>query len=77
MAKDGFNSLSQEIGYNVWDLVEQKRFYLYKYMSNFVKFKEQLPNKASLAGKKLLIMKMFLRFGISLRSKKWITMACA
>ena len=30
---------------NVLDLVKQKRFYPYKYMSHFEKFKEQLPSQ--------------------------------
>ena len=39
------------------DLVKQKEFYPYEYMSDFAKFKEQLPSKkkfcSSLTGKKI------------------------
>ena len=41
----GFKYLSQEIDNNLLDLVKQKWFYPYKYMSDFKKFKEQLPTK--------------------------------
>ena len=55
--KDDFKYLSQEFDNNVSDLVKQKGFYHYEYMSNFEKFKEQLPNKekfySSLTGKKI------------------------
>ena len=40
-----FKYLSQEFDNNVLDLVKQKRFYPYEYMSSFEKFKEQLPRK--------------------------------
>ena len=43
--KDDFKYLSQEFDNNVLDLVKQKRFYLYEYMTNFEKFKEKLLNK--------------------------------
>ena len=43
--KDDLKYLSQEFGNNVLDLVKQKGFYPYKYMSDFEKFKEELPNK--------------------------------
>ena len=43
--KDDFKYLSQEFDNNVLDLVKQKRFYPYEYMSSFEKFKEQLPRK--------------------------------
>ena len=43
--KDHFKYLSQEFGNNVLDLVKQKRFCPYEYMSSFEKFKEQLPRK--------------------------------
>ena len=45
MSKDEFKYLYQEFDNNVLDLVKQKRFYLYKYMSDFEKFKQQLPRK--------------------------------
>ena len=43
--KDDFKYLSQEFDNNVLDLVKQKRFYPYEYVSSFEKFKEQLPRK--------------------------------
>ena len=43
--KDDFEYLRQEIDNKVLDSVKQKRFYPYEYMSNFKKFKEQLPTK--------------------------------
>ena len=48
--------LSQEFNNKVLDLVKQKGFYPYEYMSGFEKFKEILPSKKkfynSLTGKK-------------------------
>ena len=48
--------MSHEFDNNVLDLVKQKRFYSYEYMSDFEKFKDQLPTKEKfyswLAGKK-------------------------
>ena len=44
-AKDNFKFLSSEFNNNVLDLVKQKRFYPYEYMSDFKKVKEQLPSK--------------------------------
>ena len=73
LAKYDFKYLSQEIDNNVLDLVKQKGFYPYEYMSDFEKFKEQLPSKekfySSLTGKKLVTkdMDMFLRFGTNLK----------
>ena len=46
--KNYFKYLSQECDNNVLDLVNQKGFYPYEYMSSFEKFKEQLPNKEKL-----------------------------
>ena len=43
--KDDFKYLIQEFYNNILDLVKQKGFYRYEYMSNFDKFKEQLPCK--------------------------------
>ena len=43
--KDGFKYLNQEFDNSVLDLVKQKGFYPYQYMSDFEKFKEQLPRK--------------------------------
>ena len=37
--------MSQAFDNNVLDLVKQKWFYPYEYMSDFEKFKEELPNK--------------------------------
>ena len=49
--------MSQEFDNNVLDLVKQKRFYPYEYMSGFVKFKGQWPSKEKfynlLTGKKI------------------------
>ena len=54
--KDDFEYLSQEFDNNVLDLVKQKGFSPYEYMSNFEKFKEELHSKeqfyGSLTGKK-------------------------
>ena len=40
--KDDFKYLSQEFDNNVLDLVKQKAFYPYEYMSDSEKFKEEL-----------------------------------
>ena len=57
LGKDDFKYLSQEFDNNVLDLVKQKGFYPYEYMSDFEKFKKQLPSKEkfynSLTGKKI------------------------
>ena len=45
LSKDDFKYLSQEFDNNELDAVKQKRFYPYEYMSNFKKFKEELPSK--------------------------------
>ena len=45
LTKDYFKYLIQEVDNKVSDLVKQKVFYPYEYMSNFEKFKEQLPTK--------------------------------
>ena len=48
--------MSQEFDNNVLYLVKQKGYYPHEYMSDFEKFKEQLPSKekfySSLTGKK-------------------------
>ena len=44
LSKDDFRYLNQEFD-NVLHLVKQKGFYLYEYMSDFEKFKEELPSK--------------------------------
>ena len=43
--KNDFKYLSQEFDMNVLDLVKQKEFYPYEYMSDFEKFKEELSIK--------------------------------
>ena len=57
MGKNVFRYLIQEFDINVLDLVKQKIYYPLKYMTNFKKFKEQLPSKetfdSSLTGKKV------------------------
>ena len=45
LCKDDSKYLSPEFESNVLDLSKQKGFYPYEYMSNFKKFKEQLPSK--------------------------------
>ena len=45
VGQDDFKYLSQESDNNILDLVKQKGFYPYKYMSDFRKFKEELPSK--------------------------------
>ena len=55
--KVDFKCFIIEFDNNVSDLVKQKGFYLYKYMSDFEKFKEELRRKekfySSLTGKKI------------------------
>ena len=43
--KDDFKYLSQDFDNNLLDLVKQKGFFPHEYMSNFVKFKEELTSK--------------------------------
>ena len=54
--KDDFRYLSQDFHNNELDLVKQKGFYPYEYMSSFEKFKEHLQSKkkfySSLTSKK-------------------------
>ena len=47
-AKDHFQYLSQELDNKELDLVKKKWFDPYDYISNFEKFKEQLPSKENL-----------------------------
>ena len=42
LSKVNFKYLSQQCDYNVSDLVKQKGFYPYEYMSDFGKFEEKL-----------------------------------
>ena len=44
-ANNDFKYLSPEFDHNVLDLVKQKWFYPFDYMSHYEKIKEQLPNK--------------------------------
>ena len=46
--KVDFKYLSQEFDKNKLDLVKQKGFYPYEYMTDFEKFKEKLPSKEKL-----------------------------
>ena len=62
LGKDDFKYISQEFDNDVLDLVNQKGFYtfkLFEYMTDFKKFKEQLPSQEkfyiSLTGKKINI----------------------
>ena len=70
LGKANFDYLTQGFDNKLLDLVKQKGFYPYEYMSDFQKFKEESPRKEGfyslLAGKKLMIksMNMFLRFGL-------------
>ena len=53
LGKVDFKYLSQEVHNNVLDLVKQKEFCPYEYMSDFEKFKEELPNNSSLTRKRI------------------------
>ena len=48
LGKDDFKYLSQEVGNNVLDLVKQKAFYPYEYMTDFENFKKEVPSKENL-----------------------------
>ena len=56
VSNDDFKYVSQEFDNNVLDLLKQKMFYPYEYMSNFGKFKQQPSSKEKfyslLTGKK-------------------------
>ena len=60
--KDDFKYLSQQFDNNMLDFVKQKGFYPYEYISDFEKFKEQLPNKEKfyslLTGKEIVTKNM-------------------
>ena len=45
LGKDNFKYLSQEFNNTVLDLVKQKGFFPYEYMSDLKKFKEELSSK--------------------------------
>ena len=53
---DDFKYLSQDFDKNKLDLVKEKGFYFHEYMSDFEKFRKQLPSKEKfysfLTGKK-------------------------
>ena len=57
MDRDAFKHITQKFDNKVWNLVNQKGFYLYKYIIGFEKFKEVFPGKEkfydSLAGKQI------------------------
>ena len=57
LSKDDLKYLSPEFDTNVLDLVEQKVFCPYEYMSDFKNFNEELPSKE--------------KFYLSLTGKKW------
>ena len=70
LSKGDFKYLSQEFDNNVLDILKQKCFYSDEYVSDFERFKEELPRKfySLLTGKKLVAknMNMFLRFRTNL-----------
>ena len=45
LGRNDFKYLSQEFDNNASDPVKQKRFYPYKYLSNFEKFQEEFASK--------------------------------
>ena len=59
LVKDDFKYLSQEFDNNILDLVKQKWFYPYEYMSDSEKFKEELSTNqkfySSLTGRKITV----------------------
>ena len=75
LGNDDFKYLSQESDNNVLDLVKQKGFYCYDYMSDFEKFREELPSKekfySSLIDTKISDKEytVFLMFGINFKWK--------
>ena len=48
--KKDFKYLGQEFDNNILDLVKHKESYPYGYMSDFEKFKEELPSKEKFCG---------------------------
>ena len=73
LMEDNFKYLNQEFDNNVLDLVKQEEFYYYEYMSDFKKFRKQLPSKKRFIilwlAKKLMTKNMntFLMLGINLK----------
>ena len=47
VSKEGFKYMSREFDNNLSGLVKQNGFYPNEYMSDFKKFKEELPSKES------------------------------
>ena len=74
LGKDDFKYLSQEFDNDVLDLVKQKGFCPYEYMSDFEKFKEDLSSKekfySSLTDEKISgkeykhVLKVWNKFGM-------------
>ena len=68
--------MSQEFDNNVLDLLKQKQCHPHEYISDFEKFKEELPSKekfyGSLTDRKIMTknMNMFLKLGINLKWKQ-------
>ena len=48
LSRDDFKYLIQELNKNKSDLAKQKGFYLYEYMSDSEKFKEEVPVKENI-----------------------------
>ena len=73
LGQDDFKYFTQELNSKILDLVKQKGFYPYEYMSGFQRFKEQFPTKKGFIVcwrvKKFVInsMSMLLRFVINLK----------
>ena len=55
LGRNDFKYLSEEFDNNASDPLKQKRFYPYKYLSNFEKFQDEFPSNemfySSLAGR--------------------------
>ena len=67
--------MCQEFDNNVLDLVKQKRFYPYAYMTDFEKFKEELPCKerfySLLTGRRNTNEEYEHVFKVNLKWKQW------
>ena len=68
---DDFKYLGQEFDKNKLDLVKQKELYQYEYMTDFGRFKEQLPSNENfysfLTGKKVNDKEYEQIFGMTLQ----------
>ena len=68
---DDFKYLGQEFDQNKLDLVKQKELYPYEYITDFEKFKEQLPSNEKfysfLRGKKINDKEYEQIFGMTLK----------